>query len=255
MTGNKPWAYLSSGPRVAVLKRLLAEGFDISGVFVTDPERWPNVASTVAFAREACLPVRILRRADLAAPPDELRDAHCLSVGFGFILPKVFLDHVRVCLNVHGTLLPKYPGGRSLNWLLVNGEQESGVTVHIVDEGVDTGPIVLQRAFRLSIFDTSASLYRKTLAFEPDVVVEALRRFEREGPGCAVPQSPHDSVRFPDRVPEHSEIDPKQPLASLFDEIRAADPERFPAYFYLNGQKVCVRMWRPEKPADEYDLI
>jgi methionyl-tRNA formyltransferase len=255
MTGGLCWAYLSSGPRAAVLKRLLSEGFDIAGVYVTDPERWPKVSSTVSLAKEVGLPVRVLSRADLSVPPEELRDAHCLSVGFGFILPKVFLQHVRICLNVHGTLLPKYPGGRSLNWLLVNGEQESGVTVHIVDEGVDTGPIVLQRAFRLSQFETSASLFRKTLAFEPDVVVDALRRYEQEGPSCAIPQSPHEATWLPDRVPAHSQIDPGRPLSSLFNEIRAADPDRFPAHFYVDGQKVCVRLWRPDKPADECDLI
>jgi methionyl-tRNA formyltransferase len=255
MTKGHPWAYLSSGPRVAVLKRLVSEGFEISGVYVTNPERWPKVTPTVSYAREIGLPVCILQRADLLTPPDELREAHCLSVGFGLILPKAFLDYVSVCLNVHGTLLPKYPGGRSLNWSLVNGEQESGVTVHMVDEGVDTGPIVLQRSFGLSRFDTSASLFRKTLTFEPDVVVEALRRFEELGPSCATPQARNPMARLPDRVPSHSEIDPSKSLMSLFDEIRATDPDRFPAYFYMDGQKVCVRLWRPEKPADECDLI
>jgi methionyl-tRNA formyltransferase len=253
MTGQR-WAYLSSGPRAAVLERLLSEGFDIAGVYVTDPERWPKVVPTVSLAKEAGLPVHILRRSDLSAPPEELRDAHCLSVGFGLILPKVFLQHISICLNVHGTLLPKYPGARSLNWLLVNGERENGVTVHIVDEGVDTGPIVLQRAFNLSPFETAVSLIRKTLAFEPDVVVDALRRYQQEGLSCAIPQPPHEAA-WPDRIPAHSQIDPERPLASLFNEIRAADPDRFPAHFFVDGEKVCVRLWRPDKPADEYDLI
>ena len=255
MIDGHSWAYLSSGPRASVLKRLLSEGFDIAGVYVTDPERWPKIAPTVRLAKEAGLPVRVLRRADLSAPPEELLGAHCLSVGFGFILPKAFLQHVRICLNVHGTLLPKYPGARSLNWLLANGEQENGVTVHIVDGGVDTGPIILQRAFGLSPFETAASLIRKTLAFEPDVVVDALRRYQQEGPSCAIPQPPHESTRLPDRVPAHSQIDPERSLASLFNEIRAADPNRFPAHFYVDGEKVCVRLWRPDKPADECDLI
>ncbi|MBR1244200.1 hypothetical protein JQ620_29330 [Bradyrhizobium sp. AUGA SZCCT0274] len=250
-----PWAYFSSGPRAAVLKQLLSEDVEISGVYVTDPEYWPKVASTVDLANEMGLPVHILRRADLSTPIAALRGACCLSVGFGYILPKVFLQHVRVCLNVHGTLLPKYPGARSLNWVIANGEQESGVTVHIVDEGVDTGPIVLQRAFELSPFETSASIARKTLAFEPGVVIEALRRYERDGPLGATPQPAGQAARAPDRVPAHSQIDPEKSLSSLFNEIRAADPDRFPAHFYVDGQKVCVRVWRPEKPADESDLV
>ncbi len=129
------------------------------------------------------------------------------------------------------------------------------MTVHIVDDGVDTGPIVLQRAFPLSPFETGKSLYRKTLAFEPDVVVDALRRFEREGASCATPQFAARACHYPDRVPGHSEIDPSKSLLGVFNEIRAADAKQYPAYFYIEGQKVCVRLWRPDKPIGEDDLV
>lgn len=245
--------YLSSGPREAVLKRLIDSGHEIGGVFVADPARWPKVASTVGLAKSANLPVTILKRADLLSPPESLRDTVCLSVGFGLILPPAFLRHIRVCINVHGTLLPKYPGARSLNWVIARGETQSGVTVHIVDAGVDTGPIVLQRAFPLSPFETGASLARKTRDFEPQVVVDALARFEKHGPAIAKAQTAGE--RLPDRVPNHSRIDPNKSLIDLIDAIRAADPDHYPAFFDYKGAKVCIRLWRADKPADEDDLL
>jgi methionyl-tRNA formyltransferase len=246
--------YLSSGPRERVLARILEDGHDVLGVWTTDPARWPKVASTVDVARKAGISHRVLRRADLAAPPADLAGATCISVGFGLVLPAAFLDHVAICLNVHGTLLPDYRGARTLNWVIANGERESGVTVHVVDEGVDTGPILLQKRFPLSPFETGPSLARKTLAFEPDVVSEALKLFESLGVAAARPQ-PLAGNQVPDRVPDHSRIDPSRPLAELIDAIRAADPERYPAFFDYAGQKVCIRLWRPEKPAGEDDLI
>jgi methionyl-tRNA formyltransferase len=116
---------------------------------------------------------------------------------------------------------------------------------------------LLQRSFPLSRFETGRSLYRKTLEFEPDVVVEALAIYERIGLANVRPQNYANVERHPDRVPMHSRLDPNRTLAELYNDIRAADPEVYPAYFEVDGQKVCVRLWRQSKPDDEYesDLI
>ena len=246
--------YFSSGPRERVLEALLAAGHKVVGVFVTDPARWPQVVRTIEVAERHGLGVRIVHRRDLEGLGNELRGSTCLSAGFAYLFPETFIAATKVCLNVHGTLLPKYAGARTLNWVIEKGERESGVTVHVIDAGVDTGPIVLQRAFPVSPFDTARSLYRKTLAFEPAVVVEALALFE-SGRAVIRPQDLRGVVRYPDRTPEHSRLDPTRPLLELFDKIRAADPDRYPAHFYVGGERVCVRLWRPEKPADESDLV
>lgn len=247
--------YFSSGPREQVLDALVREGHNVAGVWITDPERWPKIATTIRLAQAYGIPIRQVRRTDLPAVGRELAGETCLSVGFGLLFPVAFLESVGTCLNVHGTLLPDYPGARSLNWIIVEGERSSGVTIHIVDEGMDTGPIILQRAFPVSRFDTARSLARKTLDFEPAVVVEALNLFEREGPAAARPQNPAGAKRFPDRTPAHSEIDPQRPLIEQYNIIRASDPDRYPAFFMLDGQKVCIRLWRPDKGHDEDDMI
>ena len=138
--------------------------------------------------------------------------------------------------------------------MLANGETESGITVHRIDAGVDTGPILLQRSFPLSRFESAASLARKAYAFEPSVVVDALAMLER-GDAEFAPQEAADAPLYPDRAPEHSEIDSRRPLIEVFDEIRAADPDRYPAYFLVDGERVCIKLWRPDKSDEEHDLV
>lgn len=247
--------YFSSGARERVLRAVIEAGHEIAAAYVTDPRRRPQVSATLELCRARGIPVSVVGRSDLDALGRSLAGETCLSAGFALLFSAPFLASVAACLNVHGTLLPDYAGLRTLNWVIERGETMSGVTVHLVDGGVDSGPIVLQRSFALTRFDTGRSLARKTLAFEPQVVVDALALFEKQGTASARPQPPATVPRLPDRVPEHSRLDPNRRLIDLYDQIRAADPENYPAYFEIDGERVCVRLWRPEKPADEADLI
>lgn len=236
-----------------MLKALVASGHEIASLTVTNPNLWPKVVPSMDVAKEHSIPIRVIRKSELSSLGKSLSGETVLSVGFGYIFPKAFLASVGRCFNVHGTLLPKYRGARTLNWVVEHGEMESGVTVHIVDDGVDTGPILLQKAFALSPFDTGASLFRKTLEFEPEVVVEALAELE-SGSFRLVAQTP-DHSSLPNRVPSDSELDVSLPLNELINKIRASDPDRYPAYFIYAGEKVCVRLWRPDKDDSEADMI
>ena len=247
--------YFTGGPRLSVFEAVLADGHRINHVYVNDPERWPKVQSTIDAARSRGIPVTIIsRKAELSKLAAEIRGKICFSAGFNYLFSTDMIDSAEVILNVHGSLLPKYPGARTLAWAIENGESESGVTVHVIDAGMDTGPILLQRCFAISPFETTKSLARKTGEFEPSVVVEALRLYDTESLARICPQSRQASP-LENRVPAHSEIDPEQPLKDLVNKIRAADPHDYPAYFYLHGEKVCVHVWRPNKPEDEEDLI
>ncbi len=246
--------YLSSGERRRVLEAILSRGHVVEQVIVTDPAKWPRVAETVRFAQQNGIPVRIVSKRDLPQMKQDVQGRICLSAGFAYILPPSLIKAARVFLNVHGTLLPKYRGARTLNWVIACGEMKSGVTVHVIDEGVDTGPILLQREFAVSPFETGRSLRRKTLEFEPQVVLEALDLYEAQGLSGVRAQEPYDVVH-PNRVPAHSRIDPTKPLIELYNQIRAADPDHYPAFFEIEGQKVCIRLWRPNKPPEEADLV
>jgi len=176
-----------------------------------------------------------------------------LSVGWHRIFRQDILEAVPLIINIHPSLLPKYRGW-AYNWAVVNGDREHGLTAHIVDQGVDTGPILLQRVFSLSKFDTYRSLTRKLLDAHDDFVPELLEKIQHEGI-LPVAQNEEMASAPPRRLPKDSLIDPTKTLVELYDQIRASDPETFPAHFFVEGKKVCIKLWRSEKGPDEQDMI
>lgn len=247
--------YFSGGPRERVLHRLVEDGHEIAAVYVNNPEKYPKVAPTIDAARGYGLDVNIIRRADLPNVAEIVRDEVCLSVGFNTLLPPFVLDAAKVFLNVHGTLLPRYRGGTA-PWMIERGDTENGITVHALDAGLDTGPIVTQRSYPIGPFDTWRSIQRRGLEIEPDVVCEALALYEQHGDECLKPQSEFVDPELPNRiVSEHAKLDPSRPLVELIDQIRSWDADAAPAYFIHHGERVCVKLWRPDKPSSEGDMI
>jgi methionyl-tRNA formyltransferase len=247
--------YFTSGPRERVLKALLDHGFDIRLIVTTPVEKTPKIKPTLALASTAGIPVKTVQSKKELIPSElglEKSDL-LLSVGFAYLFSEQFLNSVSLALNVHGTLLPDYPGARSLNWIIENGESTSGVTIHKIDSGMDTGPVLLQERFAVSKFDTGQSLMRKTLEFEPQVVVRALELL-KSGASFS-PQRTTDIKHFPDRTPSDSEIDPTKSLLELYNKIRAAHPVDYPAHFYLDGEKISVVLRRVVRPRGEEDML
>jgi methionyl-tRNA formyltransferase len=243
--------YFTGGPRERILEALLDAGHAIEAVYANSPDRFPCVAPSIEFARRRNLRVRIVeRKRDLTALAPEVSGRLILSAGFRYILPSELIKSAQLILNVHGTLLPNYAGARTLGWVIVNGEKQSGVTVHKVDTGVDTGPILLQRAFDLDPLETTESLAKRTYAMEPNVVLDALALVEA-GKHIFTPQSHVGIKRWPDRTPADAEIDPTKPLLASLAVILASDPRHYPAHFLIDGRKVCITVWYSEQPPEQ----
>ncbi len=177
-----------------------------------------------------------------------------LSIGFPYLLPGKYLSLFHLAINIHPTLLPRYRGPTTGAYILMNNERESGSTVHHMTVHMDRGDIIAQSRVALTPFDTISSLQRKVYQSEPELLIQALTSLE-----AGIPSRPQDenlATVFPQkRRPADSVIDPSLPLIELFDQIRACDPVDFPAYFVYNGEKVCIKLWRPHKSDDEADLI
>lgn len=247
--------YFSSGPRERVLKKILSCGWQVEKLFLTSIEETPQLKETFEIAQQFNLPVKFLNKNDLDSLYLNLDPAiPCFSLGFKYLFPIEFVSHFDLMLNVHGTLLPHYGGARTLNWIIENGEDFSGVTVHKIDPGMDTGPILHQEVFPVSPFDTGKSLYRKTLDFEPKVVELCLKKIKKNNLNF-IQQSGNKVKQYPNRVPDHSHLNAKKPLECLINKIRAADPDRYPAYFYYNGEKVGIKLFRIKKNQNESDMI
>lgn len=101
-------------------------------------------------------------------------------IAFGQIVPPSILHMKKYgCINVHGSLLPKYRGAAPIQWAVIDGEKESGVTIMQMDEGLDTGDMLLKGAVTLDEKETSGSLFDKLSSLGASLCVEALEKLEK----------------------------------------------------------------------------
>ena len=169
-----------------------------------------------------------------------------ISASYSHILSKEILDiPSKGCVNLHGSLLPRYRGPHTLNWQIINGERESGVTLHYVDEGVDTGDIIDQEPFTIRDDDIAEDI-------KPRIDRASIDLLRRNLPGIIRgnvhrrPQDPSQATLFPARRPQDGLIDFSWPIVRIYNFIRAlARP--YPGAFYDTPQ--------PRKTIDRYKTL
>lgn len=248
--GLVEWVVLFGGAgREHAVTALQNSGRKVLAVVVPSTKS-EKLAGSVQSLKDFGLNVIEVKKAEVGAALSGFPQTAILSIGFPYLLAKHTLEDRPINLNVHPTLLPKYRGPTTGFYIIENSDPVTGSTVHILDEGMDTGPIVAQSNVMLSKFDTVASMQQKVYAHEPALVLEAIAYLERGG--APLQQDESKATTYPlKRTPRDSEIDPNKPLIDLFDAIRAADPDNYPAYFYVDGERVCIRLWRPDREASE----
>jgi methionyl-tRNA formyltransferase len=254
MTKGFTWVVLFGGAgREGCIERMIAENVNLKAIIVP-ARRSENLERVVSKLK--ALPCEIIeaeksRLADILNP---FSGNALLSIGFPYLIPFDLLRIFQPALNLHPTQLPRYRGPTTGAYILIKNEQESGSTVHYMTELMDRGDILAQNRVALTPFETLRSLQRKVYSREPDLLMEALDVLKNGT--LAQLQDENLASEFPKkRTPTDSEIDPSRPLIELFNQIRACDPDEFPAFFIMHGQKVCVRLWRPEKTQDEFDEV
>lgn len=164
-----------------------------------------------------------------------------LSIGFPYILNTSIMALHKYKYNIHPTLLPKYKGPTSGAYILINKEIFTGSTVHKIEKKVDSGDIVAQNKIKVSKFDSLRSLQNKTYQKEPQLMLRALDQILKNKTFTKQKKiTRYDYLSK--RTPNDSEIDPKKSILDLYDEIRACDPEKFPAFFKLNNRKIYIKL-------------
>jgi methionyl-tRNA formyltransferase len=137
----------------------------------------------------------------------------------------------------HPSRLPRYRGGSAINWQIINGETQTGVTVFWVDPGIDTGPILLQKTAPVGPDDTAGSLYFSTLVpLGVATVLESVQLIAAGNPP-RVAQDESQASYDPLCRDEHAAIDWSRPLPELYNLIRGCDPQPG-AYTWLGGEKL-----------------
>jgi methionyl-tRNA formyltransferase len=140
---------------------------------------------------------------------------------YSMVLPPEVIDvAVRSCVNVHGGLLPSYRGGHVLQWAIVNGERETGVTLHYVDAAIDTGPVIAERRFAIEDDDDAATLARKLREAGFSLLHEHWETIAL-GTARAVPQAPGAGRYWPLRGPADNVIDWTASAQSIRNLVRA----------------------------------
>ena len=172
---------------VPCLERLIEAGHEIAAVF-SQPDK-PRGRKMVMTPPE--VKVCALKHGLTVYQPKSLRNDEAMELikeiapdcivvaAYGKILPKAMLDLPKYgCINVHGSLLPKYRGSAPIQWSVINGEKETGVTIMQMAEGVDTGDMRYQKAIPIGIDDTAESMFEKLSDLGGEMIVEALDLLE-----------------------------------------------------------------------------
>jgi methionyl-tRNA formyltransferase len=143
---------------------------------------------------------------------------------FGRILPPVILDlPPQGCVNVHGSLLPKYRGAAPIQWAVMNGEHETGITTMLMDAGMDTGAILLQERVPIDPEDTAGSLSDKLAKVGGPLLVETIRRW-KAGTVTPQPQDNSGATMAPLLQKDMGQIDWKAPATEIANRVRGFSP-------------------------------
>lgn len=211
-----------------VMEGLRARGHEIVAACVPPDREGKPLDPLKEAALAAGLPV--IQRKSYKAP-DAMGEVRPERADLGVlayvtqIIPRAILDAPRLAsLCFHPSLLPKYRGGAAINWQLIRGETRSGVTLFKPDDGIDTGPIYLQREIAIGPDDTSGSFYYGKV-FEPGVAatlecVELLLAGKARG----VVQDESLATSDPLCRDEHAAIDWSKPVGEVHNLVRGCDP-------------------------------
>jgi methionyl-tRNA formyltransferase len=229
--------------------RLLSEsGYDIAAV-VTQPDRPKGRKKTLTPppVKEAALSLGLqvlqperMRSAEAVEAIRELQPELIVTAAYGQILPKAVLDIPRLgCINVHGSLLPKYRGGAPIQRSIMNGESKTGVTIMYMAEGLDTGDMISAVELPIGDGDTSGTMFEKLSLAGAKLLGETLPSII-DGTATAVPQNDAEATYAPNLTREDERMDWDKSARELFNQVRGLSPMAG-AFTFLGGEVFKVR--------------
>ncbi len=184
-----------------------------------------------------------IRNEDFSRGLRDLKPEFIVVVAYGKILPEeVLAIPEKGCINVHASLLPKYRGAAPIQWALIRGERETGVTTMLMDKGMDTGDILMQETLVIGEDDNAATLSEKLSELGARTLIRTLEGI-REGGVRPVPQMGEASYAPPLRK-EDGRIDWNRSAKELFDFVRGMSP--WPSAFCsLGNETIKILKVRP----------
>lgn len=237
---------------VGTLKALAAAGHEIAGV-VSQPDkpkgRGKNLQPTPV--KEAAMELGLsvyqpkkVRDSEFLEVLKELNPEVIVVVAFGQLIPKSILELAPYgCINVHASLLPKYRGAAPIQWAVIDGEPETGVTIMRMDEGLDTGDMISKVTVSVSADETGGSLFDKLSEAGAKLLVETLPSLE-EGTAVFEKQPEESPTAYAGMIKKSmGDLDWNRPAEELERLIRGLNP--WPsAYTKLDGKT--LKIWKAQ---------
>ena len=238
---------------VPALNEIVGAGHDVVGVYTQPPRPAgrgmdPKKSPVHRFAEEAGLHVftpKSLRRTDVQAAFASLGADAAVVAAYGLILPKAILDAPAFgCLNLHGSLLPRWRGAAPIQRAIMAGDKETGVMVMKMEEGLDTGPVALSDRISIGPDATAGEIHDHLALMGASLMLKALDLLER-GELTFTPQ-PQEGVTYAAKISkEETRISWSRPATEIHDMVRALSP--FPGAWFealLGGKAERIKVLR-----------
>ncbi len=248
------FAYHNMG--IVGLGALLSHGFEVPMVFshADDPKENRWFGSVAEFCREKGITVHLPEKVNEPPWPETIRAAapdFLFSFYYRSMLGKEILSSPRLCaMNLHGSLLPKYRGRAPVNWVLVKGETETGVTLHVMTEKPDAGDIVAQAAVPIAFEDTALTLFGKMEKAAEALLSGILPKIA----AGEIPRRRNEVEKgsyFGGRKPEDGRIDWTRPAFEIYNLVRAVTRPYPGAFSGLGGERILV-WWALPVPGEGF---
>ncbi len=163
-----------------------------------------------------------------------------ITAAYGQIIPPAILDIPKFgCINVHASLLPKYRGASPIHWSIINGEEETGITIMLMDEGMDTGDILLQSRLSIGRDETAGQLHDRLSQLAVDTLKKAVEGIQR-GTIVPIPQD-HDKATYCPKLDKSmGAIDWSKSPRDVKNLVRGLNPWPGAYTYYKNNM---VKIW------------
>lgn len=232
------------------LRAIYEAGYEILTV-VTNPDRPQgrgmkmSISPVKKFAEEKGLPIlqpeKVRKNEEFITKIKDLKPDVICVVAYGKILPKEILEIPKYgCINVHGSLLPKYRGAAPIQWAVLNGDKETGITTMYMDVGMDTGDMILKEKVTIGDDETTGELWDRLAKIGGELLVKTLKEIEN-GTVKRIKQDDDFSLA-PMLDKSIAKIDWKNKKAiEIKNLVRGLNPI-MGAYSFLNGKK--IKFWK-----------
>lgn len=229
---------------VTSLQALLGAGFDICAVVTkTDKPKGRGMKMTVSPVKELALAhnLDVLQPETLKGEgflPEliKYKPDIIVVVAYGKLLPKYILDFPKYgCINLHGSLLPKYRGAAPIQWSIINGDIETGVTTMYMNEGMDTGDMIYKEKTPIYPNDNAQTLFERLASIGAELLVKTIRDIE-SGTAPREAQNSSEATYAPMITKEICKIDFAIPSVQIVNLIRGLSPS--PCAYFQIGEAI-----------------